>query len=128
MPGESARINGRKGGRPKGKAQSTLTKEMGRELLRNMVLAHLQPMVEAQVANAQGIKYLVARDKRSGKFTRVTAAMAGALKGDEVIEVWEKDPAVQAFTDLLNRALDKPAEHVEVTGKDDGPIAFKWQG
>jgi len=38
--------------------------------------------------------------------------MAKAKQGDseEIIEVWEKDPSVQAFTDLLNRALDKPAE------------------
>ena len=33
-------------------------------------------------------------------------------QGEEVVEVWEKDPSTQAFTDLLNRALDKPREQV----------------
>jgi hypothetical protein len=41
---------------------------------------------------------------------------------EEIIEVWEKDPSVQAYTDLLNRALDKPAEQVQVTGADGGPL------
>jgi hypothetical protein len=31
-------------------------------------------------------------------------------KGEELIEVWEKDPSVHAFTYLLDRALDKPQE------------------
>lgn len=88
-------------------------------------------MLAAQIANAQGLKYLVTRDKKSGKFIRVTEAMARAKSGDheEIIEVWEKDPSVQAFTDLLNRALDKPAEQLKVTGADDGPIehVFRWR-
>lgn len=101
----------RKRGRPKGsKSKSTLDKEAAREVLREMVKAQLGPMTEAQIAHAKGIKYLVTRDKAGGKFVKVTEAMAGALKGDEVIEVWEKEPSTQAFTDLMNRTLDKPAE------------------
>lgn len=102
-------------GLPKGyKFAQTLTKDAAREQLRAMVFAELKPMVDAQIANAKGLKYLVVRDK-TGKFVKVTEAMAGAFNGDETVEVWEKDPAVQAFTDLINRALDKPAEHVEMT-------------
>ena len=37
-----------------------------------------------------------------------------------------KDPSVQAFTNLLNRALDKPAEEVQVAGADGGPIQIQW--
>jgi hypothetical protein len=33
---------------------------------------------------------------------------------EEVIEVWEKDPSVQAFTDLMNRTIDKPIEQMAV--------------
>ena len=71
-------------------------------------------MVEAQIAHAKGLKYLVTRDKKTGKFIRVTQAMARVKLGqdEEVVEVWEKDPSTQAFTDLLNRALDKPREQV----------------
>lgn len=96
------------------KFPSTISKEQAREAIRTMVFAELRPMVEAQIANAKGLKYLVVRDK-TGKFVKVTEAMAGAFQGDEVVEVWEKEPAIQAFTDLLNRAADKPAEHVEMT-------------
>ncbi len=32
-----------------------------------------------------------------------------------IIEVWEKEPSIQAFTDLMNRAIDKPAETVQAT-------------
>ncbi len=119
-------------GRPKGTKQpQTLAKEAAREVARTLITAALRPLIEAQIANAQGLKYLVTRDKKSGKFIRVTEAMAKAKTGqdEEIIEVWEKDPSVQAFTDLLNRALDKPAEQVKVTGADDGPIehVFRWQ-
>ena len=106
----------RAGGRPKGsKGKKTIAKEEAREILRQTVIASLGPMLEAQVQNARGIKYLVVRDKRGGKFLRVTEAMAKAKQGseEEIIEVWEKDPSVQAFTDLMNRALDKPAEQVQ---------------
>jgi hypothetical protein len=89
-------------------------KEAAREYVRQRVIAALGPLVDAQIQNATGLKYLVTRDKKTGKFIRVGAAMAGRA-GEETIEVWEQDPAVQAFTDLLNRALDKPAEYVEMT-------------
>ena len=64
------------------------------------------------------------RDTKTGKFLRVTAPMAKAKLGEdeEIIEVWEKDPSVQAFTDLLNRALDKPKEQgqeIKLTGSED---------
>lgn len=110
-------------GKPKGhKAKSTLAKEAARELTRQLVTRHLKPMIKAQVANAMGIKYLVVREKGSGKFVRVTEAMAKMKQGstEEIIEVWEKDPSVQAFTDLMNRAIDKPKEQeqeIKLTGE-----------
>ena len=119
-------------GKPKGhKAVRTLEKEAARELTRQRVTQALEPMLAAQIAHATGIKYLVVRQKKTGKFVRVTEAMAKqkqALADDEeIIEVWEKDPSVQAFTDLMNRAIDKPAEQVRVTGEDGGPVIFQWQ-
>ncbi len=62
------------------------------------------------------------REKKGGKFLRVTESMAHAKlgKGEEIVEVWEKDPSVHAFTDLMNRALDKPKEQVlELNVKSD---------
>ena len=46
---------------------------------------------------------------------------------DSYYWIFTKDPSVQAFTDLMNRALDKPAEQVKVTGEDGGPVVFKWK-
>ena len=113
-------------GKPKGyKHQSTLDKIAARELVRQRITAELGPMLDAQIANAKGIKYLVVRQKTTGKFLRVAESLAGKLNPDEeIIEVWEKDPSVQAFTDLLNRAIDKPTEAVTVDHQ--GAIELRW--
>jgi hypothetical protein len=123
-----ARHGGKQGGRPPGrKNNATLDKEAAREALREIVKEHMAEMTAAQVAHAKGIKYLVTRDKAGGKFVKVTEAMAGALKGDEVIEVWEKEPSTQAFTDLMNRTIDKPAEQ-EQTLNHTGVLEIRWKG
>jgi len=100
-------------GKPKGhQAQATLDKIAAREYVRQRVTAQLAPLLDAQLANAIGLKYLVTRNRTTGKFVRVTEAMARAKrkKNEERIEVWEKDPSVHAFTYLLDRALDKPQD------------------
>ena len=117
-------------GRPKGtKNSGTFEKEAARQALRTRVSAAIIPLVEAQIANAMGIKYLVVREKKTGKFVRVAEAKAKQALGDgeEIMEVWEKDPSVQAFSDLINRTLDKPPEQVAVTGGDGGPIEIRWK-
>jgi hypothetical protein len=114
-------------GKPKGsKSQKTLDKEAARAVARQIILAELQPMIEAQISNAKGIFYLVVREKTTGKFLRVSAGKAEKLNpAEEVIEIWEKDPSVQAFTDLMNRALDKPKEQ-EQDVKLDANLAITW--
>jgi hypothetical protein len=100
-------------GKPAGhQAQATLDKIAAREFVRARVTAALGPLLDAHLANALGIKYLVTRHKRTGKFMRVTEAMARLERGkdEEIIEVWEKDPSTAAFTYLLDRALDRPKE------------------
>lgn len=127
-----------KGGRRPGagrkvgyQSPNTLDKIAAREHVRQMVIAKLTPLLEAQFANACGLKYLVVRDKRTGKFIRVTEAMARQLEGKaeaehESVEIWEKDPSVQAFTDLMNRALDKPAE-AEPDQPWKGELIIGWK-
>lgn len=96
--------------------------------MRARVIAELAPLLEAQIANAKGLKYLVVRDKATGKFLRVAGHAAEKLKpAEEIIEMWEKDPSIQAFTDLMNRTFDKPKEHVEMTGADGGPVLYRWK-
>lgn len=104
----------------------TIAKEAARELARTLITAELSPMIEAQVAHAKGLKYLVARHKTTGKFAKLTEDLMTSIEAGEnpeyeSIEVWTKDPSVQAFTDLLNRALDKPKEQeqeLKITGDD----------
>lgn len=121
------------GGKPKGyKAPATLTKEAAREALRQVVLEEMRDMTAAQIAHAKGLKYLVARETKTGKFTRLTQEqtekiLAGETDEFAFIEVWEKDPNVQAFTDLMNRALDKPKEQ-EQDVNVQGALQITWQG
>lgn len=107
------------GGMPKGhRTRKTMDKEQAREMLRELVKESLRPMTEAQIANASGLKFLVLREKKSGKFIKRITDVEGEITLDpekEIVEVWAKDPSVQAFTDLLNRTLDKPVETVQAT-------------
>lgn len=116
-------------GRPKGtKNPSTFTKEQAREALRQIVLREMDSLTAAQIAHAKGLSYLVGRDK-GGKFKKLTSDEAEkALAGESeytLVEVWEKDPSVQAFTDLMNRALDKPKEQ-EQDVSIRGDLGIRW--
>lgn len=113
-------------GRPKGrKNEATIDREWERELHRRQVLAERGAMTEAQIAHAKGLRYLVARHKTTGKFTKLTEELMQVIASGEnpeyeAIEVWSKDPSVQAYTDLMNRALDKPKEQMQdihITGQ-----------
>lgn len=110
-----------KGGRPKG-----FDKERARLKLRERVWAEMDGMIDAQIENAKGLKFLMVREK-TGKFKRVAKDVAEKLNpGEEIIEVWEKDPSVYAFADLLDRTLDKaaqPKQEVDVKGD----VTIKWQ-
>lgn len=121
----------RRGGRTKGTPnKATYTKEQARDALRQIVLREMDALAASQIANAKGLSYLVGRDKH-GKFTKLTSAQADlALSGESqyvMVEVWEKDPSVQAFTDLMNRALDKPKEQ-EQELVHSGGLSIRWKG
>lgn len=81
-----------KGGRPKG--FDKLAQHMR---LREMVMARQDRMTEAQISAAEGVKYLVARDKKGGKFRHLTedgakAILSGEDSEHEIVEEWEKLP------------------------------------
>ncbi len=121
-------------GRPKGaKSASTITKEQAREALRQVVIAQMEKLVAAQLDNATGIRHFIVRGP-GGKFERLTEPeqIEAALNADEAEEgktywIYTKDPSVQAFTDLMNRALDKPKEQ-EQEIEHKGEIRFRWLG
>ena len=116
----------RGGARPGSGPKKGFDKERARQKLRELVWAKMDAMIAAQVDNAAGIKYLVVREKKTGKFVRVTESMAKVKLGDaeEVVEVWEKDPNVYAFTDLMNRTIEKPTETVDANVA--GRIEIRW--
>lgn len=114
------------------KYKPTLEKEAMREALRQTVFSHMDELCAAQIAHAKGLSYLVARNRTTGKFERVTGEMLELWQQTPedmpaIIEVWQKDPSIQAFTDLMNRAIDKPAEQVQLTGDPDKPLVVQWQ-
>jgi hypothetical protein len=122
---------GKKTGNPRGRPAG-YDKERARLRLREIVLRHHEALVEAQIKNALGIRYLVSRDRKTGKFTKLTEEQAKAKLGDEafqrdneILEIWDERPNVQAFTDLMNRTIDKPAEHVEQVISGGLEIAWK---
>jgi hypothetical protein len=98
----------------------TIAKEQGKAIARGIVLRNIEPLVEAQIKNAMGLKYLIVRNRMTGKFEKVSKEQMDALLANpdssstlEFIEVWDKDPNVAAFTDLLNRAIGKPVEEIQ---------------
>jgi hypothetical protein len=121
------------GGMPKGhKTQRTIKRQLEEDRLRELLKAELEPIVQSQLANAKGISYLVVRERKGGKFVRVHQAMArGAKNGklgedEEIIEVWEKDPSVYAFKEILDRAYGR-AKEPEQKHDHTGEIVLRWR-
>ena len=107
-----------------GKWKATLEKEAVRELVRQKITERLAPMIDAQIEHAIGIKHGFLR-RADGTFERSDdpdKMLAAFNSGDATsFYIFTKDPSVQAFSDLMNRAIDKPKEQVqEVLNKIDG--------
>src|SRR5262249_21780924 len=108
---------------------STISKEQAREVLRTQVIQELEPLVRAQIDSALGIRHTFMRDAQ-GRFVRLTdpdQIEAALNSGDEgkYYSTYTKDPNVQAFTDLMNRALGKPVEPMQV--EQQGAIEIRWK-
>src|SRR5215510_14367337 len=118
------------GGRPRGKKMlKTIAKEEAREFVRQVVTARLGSLLEAQLDNAEGIRHLMMRDPKTGKFERITGdakQVDKALKTKNAVWIYTKDPNITAFSDLLNRAFGKPTEQIQLSGAD-GPLVIRWQ-
>ncbi len=101
------------GGKQKGsKNQATVDKEFHREVLRQLVVSQLEPMALAQVEHAKGVQYMVLR-MPDGSFARATDEKqidAACAIGASAFKIMTQAPNTQAFTALLDRALDKPKE------------------
>jgi hypothetical protein len=73
----------------------TLEKEQAREYVRQVVTAHLGSLLEAQLDNAEGIRHLMMRDPKTGKFERITGDAKQtdkALKSKNACLIYTKGP------------------------------------
>ncbi len=119
-------------GRPKGsKDPHTLAKQIARTQLEGLIHANIVEMTEPQISASKGIQHFVLRGK-DGKFEKVTSAEAAiaAMNDPEcVYEFWTRDPSIQAFSYLIDQAIDKAAQPQKLTGADDGPVemVIRWK-
>jgi hypothetical protein len=100
----------------------TLAKQAAQELTRKVVTDNLEPILRAQIAKAVGKYFLVVRDAVTGRFLRRAGRKDithGVKPREELLEAWQKEPSTAAARDLLDRAIDKPKEHVEMDVKGD---------
>ncbi len=118
------------GGKPKGfKFPATIEKETQREIARQLIAKRLEPIIDAQCDNAQGVKHFMKRDPESGKFERLTNPdqIAAAMNEDGAEEgstywIYTKDPSPQSAKEMLDRLLDRSKEQeqeIKLTGDAD---------
>jgi hypothetical protein len=140
MPGETSRINGRKGGRPKGrKSAATLEREAVQRAFNQRVMEHADRLFDAQLAAAVGVTMLFKRPKGGGQAVRVTShaeirkfldrhGPAGEVEQDDGTYYFlaTEKPNAEAVDRLLNRGLGKPADTVDLKGeaRPFGPVTF----
>lgn len=93
-------------------------------------MAAQDEMTYAQIQAAKGMKYLVARSKKGGKFVHLTEEgakriLSGEDSENEIVEEWEKLPNTQAFVYLMDQTVGKPTEVQEIEHK--GGIEITWK-
>jgi hypothetical protein len=128
MAGNTSRQNGKRGGRPRGrKNNKTLEREVIAEAFRQRVYAAMEELFGAQVTLARGCSFLFKRrrikSKGGGTSERaelvtnpdeIQAYLNGELDPDYYYYITTKEPSNLAIADMLNRALGKPVEAVQM--------------
>lgn len=110
------------------KHASTLEKAAMRALYREKISARFDDIIEAQIASALGVSHMMGKDS-NGQWIEVTdpAVMARCLSsGEPFYRITAVNPNVTAIKDVMDRLMDKPAEHVEVTGADGEALVVRW--
>lgn len=125
MPGQNGGARPGAGRKKGGFNESTLRKQAIRERILARFEADADDIYEAQRAQALGTKFLVARDRKTGKFIPVNEEQTRLLLESgqaDTLEIWDRPPSTQAAQFLADRAIDRPTEHHEHTGADGGDI------
>jgi len=98
--------------------------EAAREAVRAKISGYWEAMVEAAIAQALGLKFILLRDRKNGKFlgrVRTEKQLDDALKDKrlELVEVWGQSPNMTAFQSLMDRFIDRAKEQeVTIVNKD----------
>ncbi len=129
--------NGVPTGRPKGSQdKATISareqKQLARQVILDYYMKHLPDMLLSQGEHARGVSYMRLRNP-DGSFARATDEKqidAAIAAGASWFQIFTEAPNTQAFVAISDRAIDKPTEHHELTGADDGPIVhqLQWKG
>jgi len=112
-------------GRPKGsESEETKQKRLHRQRIRELVAEQIDPITLAQIANAQGVSYMVLRQP-DGTFARATDVKqidAACAAGAASFRIFTQQPHQASAAMLLAYVADKPVEPYEHSGPDGGPI------
>lgn len=129
----------RYGGKPKGyKAAHTLERDAVSAAFKQRVLKSADRLFNAQLSVAEGCSFLFRVDRPKGKAGKekhvlvtdqdeITRYLDQEVDPDTHYYISTREPNNQAIADMLNRAMGRPVESIEVTGKDGGPVAYTWQ-
>jgi hypothetical protein len=118
-------------GRKRGhKEPQTLEREAVQAALNQRVFKAADRLFHAQMAQAEGVTFLFRKPKTGGPAKRVTDEdtlrrfFDGELDDDEAawFFVATERPSAEAADRLLNRALGKAVEHLQMAGAGGGPV------
>lgn len=136
---EKNRINGKKGGRPKGaKSAVTLEREKVAEAVRQQIMLRAGDLVRAAMVPAMGVKFVYRIDKKLNKKGDVVyeknvlvtdpneietalnliGAWDNGKEGNEYYFVTTERPDHRAVQMLFDRALGKSKESLEISNPD----------
>jgi len=126
---EASRRNGRKGGRPKGsKDPHTLERELARKALQDRIVSEIGPLSDVYLARAKGVFVMIeitdAGPQRVHDPARITQLLSDRSKhnGKEFFFIEGTSPDAKILLDVIARLDGKPAERLELSGPNAGPL------
>lgn len=130
-------------GKPKGSMnKKTVERKQAEEMMRQMILKKLTPIVNAQIQLAQGCTYLyrideILEDKKKTRkhvlvedpreieeIMNATDGEAGSV-GDNYYYLTTKSPENKAIDSLVDRVFGKAKQSMEITGDEDKPLVVR---
>lgn len=127
MSGEISRENGKLGGRPKGSMTAiALQKKRVEEAVKMRIYAHAGGLINAQLQLAKGVTHMFRIDPSTKKHSIVTDPEEinrildehggnPGFSGNGYYYLSTQEPNNMALDSLLNRALGKPTDKVDIT-------------